>query len=113
MTNNRLEPNTEPAGSWVFDTKQCCEYPAMIDWVLGIQFTKAEYIAIYEYLASLKLGIQLHILWRITNSQLARYLIMAGYSQHCLVSNTQLPDGSMLGSNRLFVILYFEFPIPS
>jgi len=47
--NNLLEPNIEPAGRCVFDTKQCCEYPAIIEyrprWVLGIQITKAEYPA--------------------------------------------------------------------
>ena len=71
MMNNQLEPNIEPAGSWVFDTKQCCEYPAMIEYrasfVLGIQFTKAEYTDIYEYLASSALRIQLHIMGRITS----------------------------------------------
>ena len=73
MMNNQLEPNIEPAGSWVFDTKQCCEYPAMIEYrasfVLGIQFTKAEYTDIYEYLASSALRIQLHIMGRITKVQ--------------------------------------------
>jgi len=47
---------------------------------------------------------------RIPNTQLHRYSIVTGYSQQCIVSNTQLPAGSMLGTgNSSFYILNSQY----